>query len=326
MDNLLKEIIQAFDIKRSQLVETDTMEAGLERKGVHNHIRIEHKFVTSEFFENKKTELEVEFNQFFMGWDPYDLGDRMREYNELLGKEYNELRESQFNLDLDEYGLDQMKGFIDLFARHYGASIMLQNNVFRFPIDRTDDYHRQSIIEAYNYLFYPDQHEVCHFQETLAGVWTLIHNGLAHYALPMMRKIDEEYSQYFETGNTIYTFLDYEPHWARFGQSSDWASAWIHRQMGNTHLYIEKLNSIINRHPLYSTDERFTVFWHTGVARLLEAAVCLYEVQPTEENKNKLNDIFKYNHRMECQEHTESLREMLMAIYSYANLIYNYGN
>ena len=324
MDNLLQEIIQAFDIKRSELMGNDTMEAGLHRKGVHNHVRIEHKFATSEFFKNKIPELRAEYDQFFEGWDPYNLGNRIYEYNDVIGKEFNALRESQ--LDLEEYGLDQMKGYIDLFARHYGASILLQDNIYRFPIDRSDDYHKQTVIDAYNYMFYPDQHEVCHFQETLAGVWSLIHNGLARYALPMMRRIDEEYEQYFETGKTIYTFLDYSPHWARYGQSSDWASAWIHRQMGNNHLYIEKLNSIIGRHPLYSTDDRFTVFWHTGVARLLEAAVCLYEVQPTEENKKKLNDIFKYNHQLECQENTESLREMLMAIYSYANLIYNYGN
>ena len=324
MDNLLQEIIQAFDIKRSELMGNDTMEAGLHRKGVHNHVRIEHKFATSEFFKNKIPELRAEYDQFFEGWDPYNLGNRIYEYNDVIGKEFNALRESQ--LDLEEYGLDQMKGYIDLFARHYGASILLQDNIYRFPIDRSDDYHKQTVIDAYNYMFYPDQHEVCHFQETLAGVWSLIHNGLARYALPMMRRIDEEYEQYFETGKTIYTFLDYSPHCARYGQSSDWASAWIHRQMGNNHLYIEKLNSIIGRHPLYSTDDRFTVFWHTGVARLLEAAVCLYEVQPTEENKKKLNDIFKYNHQLECQENTESLREMLMAIYSYANLIYKYGN
>lgn len=324
MDNLLKEIIQAFDVKRSQLMGNDTMEKGLHRKGVHNHVQIEYQFFNSEFFKNKISELRDEFDQFFAGYDPHNLGERMHEYNQMIGAEYNQIRESQ--KDLQDFGLDQMKGFIDLFARHYGASILLQQNIYRFPIDRTDDYHKQSVIDAYNYMFYPNESEVCHFQETLAGVWTLIHNGLAHYALPMMRRIDEEYSQYFETGKTIYTFLDYEPHWARFGQSSDWASAWIHRQMGNDHLYIEKLNSIINRHPLYSTDDRFKVFWHTGVARLLEAAVCLYEVQPTEENRQKLNDIFKYNHQLECQEHTESLREMLMAIYSYANKVYNYAN
>lgn len=324
MDNLLQEILTAFDAKTEQLSGRDTMEAALDRKGVHNHVRIEHDFMNSQFFAERLPLLVEECNQFFEGVSVHDMGDKINEYNQMIGSQYNEIREAQ--KDLEEFGLDQMKIFIELFAKHYGASYIVEHHSFRFPVDRTGDFHRQEIIKAYNYMFYPEQHEICYFQETLAAVWTLIHVGLGHYALSMMRRIDEEYVNFFETGKTIYPFLDYEPHWARFGQSSDWASAWIHRQMGNNHLYAEKLNSIINRHPLYSTDDRFTVFWHTGVARLLEAAVCLYEIQPTEETKQKLNDIFKYNHQMECQEHTESLREMLMAIYSYANKVYNYAN
>lgn len=324
MDNFLQDLIKAFEIKHAELDNKDSLEAAIERLGAHNHVRIEHEFSNSQFFQDRLPSLIEEYNKHFTGVPIQEMGNAIHEYNKTIGAEYNRIRESQ--KDLEEYSLEQMKEFIELFARHYGISYVVENNAFRFPIQRDTPYNLQEVINGYSYLFYPEGKEEHYFQETLAGVWNLIHVGLAQYALPIMERIDQEGVKYFETGKTIYSFLDYEPHWARFGQSSDWASAWIHRQMGNTEAFIGKLNSIINRHPLYTTDDKFTVFWHTGLARILEAAVVLYETDPSEANKLKLNKIFKYNHSMECQEHTESLREMLMAIYSYANRVYNYAN
>jgi hypothetical protein len=326
MDNYLQELLTVYDLKSRDLVYNDTLEKAAHRKGLHNHPLTELSFMSSNFYRERYDELNAEILPWFENVQMENRYEALNEYYQSLGKKYNELRESQ--KDLEEYGLEQIVGFSELYARHFHAQAASSDFPHRFPIERSNESYRNDVILAYNYAMYPDQHEICYFQDTLGAVWTLVHVGMAHYALPIMRKLTEDFNTFMETGKTNYPFLDHEPHWARFCQSTDWAYAWIYRQLGQIELFSEHLQGIINRHPLYANEngnEKLQIFWHTGVARILEAAVQLHKIKPTEENKKKLNDIFKYNHQMECQEHNESLREMLMAIYTYGLEIYNYG-
>mgnify|MGYP000094079100 CR=1 FL=1 len=322
MDAYLTELVNVFNANRERLQGTDTLEMASHRKGLHNHVELAHQFLTSKYYQSRIPEFEQYFHERFGEIDIHNTHNQIVEYNSELGEEFNKVRIA--NADKEFFDLEDLKEYVELYTKHFAASHVIGGYAYRFPIDRFDDYNLQEIIDAYNYIFYPDRYEICYFQTCLSAIWTLIHVGMSDYAIRILDKIREDFSSFLETGQSIFLFLDNEAHIPRHAQTTDWAYAWAYRQLGNNTQAVYHLKQIVSRHPINVKNDRFKVFWHTGVARILEAAVQVYKLEPTEENFLSLQGIIKSNHELECQEHTESLREMLMAIYSYTKLIHNY--
>lgn len=322
MDAYLTEIVNVFNANRERLKNLDTLEHVSQRKGLHNHVEIANEFLNSSYYQSRIPEFKQYFLERFGDVNEHHAHDQIVKYNNELGEEFNRVRIA--NEDKDFFNLEDLTEYVELYTKHFASSHIIGGYPFRFPVDRFGDHYLNEIINAYNYIFYPNQYEICYFQTCMSAIWTLIHVGMSHYAVKILDKIREDFSNFLETNQSIFLFLDNEAHIPRHAQTTDWAYAWAHRQLGNNIMAVHHLKQIVSRHPINIADDKFKVFWHTGVARILEAAVQVYKLEPTEENFLSLQGIIKGNHELECQEHTESLREMLMAIYSYTKVIHNY--
>lgn len=66
--------------------------------------------------------------------------------------------------------------------------------------------------------------------------------------------------------------------------------SFIHYQTQDIKAYKDTLHQIINLHPIYNRDRN--IFYPIGLNRITESALSLYKVEPTEENKQRVLDLY----------------------------------
>ena len=311
MDIFLVQLENKINEKYQEIKEAEfSLEYYINNKGLHHHALIKNDLVNNQeyldslqkynFIEDYEYDRNVEIAKAV--WEEVRL-------------EYNAYRKQFENIDVEDFN-EYLQPFSEWLYKHFASSQELNVNKFYQETNRFNTQCIDNIFKGYKYVSDPENNELVYFQSVMNGVWTLIQIGLAEEALVILNYMRHDYHLFLQ-GNkeSMFQFLDSTAHIPRMGQSLDWAFAWAFRQLENNERQAFYLNSIISRHPVYCQEERLKIFWHTGVYRILEAAVQLYRIEPTEENKTKIRSIINYNNKMHCEEHYESLREALMSLH-----------
>lgn len=327
MDIFLEEL-QAKLQERQQNKEDYGFKQAIEYKGLHNHTLMIYDLYHSDFFkqERKKFITNPKYDK-LLEQDPREIpGDRLHEYFLDIQLRYNNHRKyllDNFNT-LDKFSPDHLHKFHELLCEHAEVLSYFDTHRFSFTLNRTGPDLFKKVIDGYNYVMDPDNNELVYFQDVMNGVWTLIHLNLPHEALVILNKVGINFDLFLRgQEDSIFIFTNTEAHIPRMAQSLDWAFAWAYRQLGNDDVSAFYLKQILTRHPKNMESGPMQIFWHTGCARILEAAVELYKLEPTEENKTEILDIIQYNYTKDCHEPNESLREMLYAIWSASRTLFN---
>lgn len=328
MDIFLEELQQKLQ-ERRQNKEKYGFEPSIEYKGLHNHNLMRYELFHSnlfkqereKFFNNPKyTALHNSSIQNRPSQDTLhnlflDIQERYNNHRTYLLQNFN---------TIESFHEDQLTVFHELLCEHAIVLSHFDQNIFNFYIDRTGDELYARVIDGCRYVMDPENNELVYFQDVMNGVWTLIQLNLPHEAIIILNKIGINFDQFLK-GNeeSIFEFTNIEAHIPRMAQSLDWAFAWAYRQLGNDDIAAFYLDQITTRHPSQDPEDIMEIFWHTGKGRILEAAVELYKLNPSEENKTKVLSIIVNNYATVCSEPNESLREMLYAIWSASKTLFN---
>lgn len=317
MDEYLNGLINRVNRKEEEANSNGyTFQDASKAKAVHNHVLMAYAVLNDANYINYNTRDLL---------DNYVEGDHIANHEHAqtnfkdIQKRYNKHREQLHaaNKTYDTFDIEDLSYYIDLLYEHTHVSEAFDHGRHNIDIHRFGGEFYENIINGYKYVSDPDNNELVYFQVVMGGVWTLIHIGLSDDALVILDYMSHDFKLFLENNKeSIFKFLGHPAHIPRMGQSLDWAYAWAYRQLGDDENSALYLNNIIDRHPLYSKDDTTTIFWHTGINRILEAAVELYKMYPTTINKNKILSIIVHNQEQECQEAFESLRESLFAYYS----------
>lgn len=321
MDLFLEELIKKLN-QRRQEKHNYGFEQAVQYKGLHNHNILRYELFHSELFK-------VESEKFLNNTKYQNIPNNAEVLNNLfldIQQRYNDHREYLLNNHntLDQFKPEHLNKFHELLCEHANVLSLFHEGLFHFHLDRTSDELYDRVINGYKYVTDPENNELVYFQDVMNGAWTLIHLNLPHEAIIILNKIGINFDAFLRgQEESIFEFTNIEAHIPRMAQSLDWAFAWAYRQLGNDDIAAFYLNQITSRHIINNPEDRMEIFWHTGKGRILEAAVELYKLQPTEENKIKILSIIVSNYEMRCDEPNESLREMLYAIWSASKTLFN---
>lgn len=317
MDNYLEGLISRINQKEEDAnVNGYTYHDSVLAKGAHNHIVMAHDILNDPAYINYNTG-ELLDNYIEGAHDQNSIQSKINFDN--IQIKYNKHREilKEGNFTPSNFDIENLEYYTHLLFEHTHTSETYDHGRHNLNIHRFGGEFYNNIVDGYKYVSDPENNELVYFQVVMGGVWTLIHIGLPEDAIVILDYMAHDFDQYL-LGNkeSMFEFLGHPAHVPRMGQSLDWAFAWAYRQLDNKETCSYYLNQIMDRHPVYSKNQENEIFWHTGINRILEAAVELYKIFPTEENKTKILSIIVFNQTQECQESFESLRESLFAYYN----------
>jgi hypothetical protein len=329
MSNFLEHLKTLLQDKRQNKEQYDFFKA-LQFKGLHNHNIMAYELVNSAFFKDYKDQFYRDpKNLDIINIDTRDSDSQsiLQQHFLKIQSKYNKHREyllENFNTP-ERVKRKHLETFCELLCNHAIILDKFDPIDTKLELNRTTEECFDRVINGYKYVSDPENNELVYFQDVMNGAWTLIHLNAPQEALKLLHYMGTDFDLYLKgEKESMFQFLDSASHIPRMAQSLDWAFAWAYRQLGNTEAAAFYLEQITLRHPIYDPEDQMQIFWHTGAARLLEAAVELYKVQPTEVNKSRILDIIVNNYSYECQEPNESLREMLYAIWNATRILFYY--
>lgn len=162
-------------------------------------------------------------------------------------------------------------------------------------------------------------------QSLMASIWQCVYVGLYEEGFYLIETIENlidkiwEYENQYKKRLKNYVFpnvLD-QPTLGRFIMSLNFAKAQFYLYLKQPQKAEECFEKIVQLHHKKGNHPRYKVYWPNGLNRVTEAAIEVYKLNPTEENKNRsidyyLNSTFDSNPNIEP---TEATRERLLITY-----------
>ena len=152
---------------------------------------------------------------------------------------------------------------------------------------------------------------------TMPTIWASIYIGLIEEGLYMIETLEELINKIhkFKSKNGVFpTVLD-QNNPGRYIMTLYFAKAQIYLQQKGYKKAEECFELITQLYKGKGNHPKYVVRWPNGYNRITEAAIEVYKLNPTEENKNKAIDYYLSSTVIDDIEPTESTRERLLITY-----------
>ena len=284
----------------------------------HNHYQL-----AVEYYE---TDLWAEHFKKCNGESPYnwiELRDQLFEINNrIISSKHNNINPE------DLFKILEILVYHSCVRDH--SPIFTEGNLFRFSanqwnvLDRTLDYLEKAIELCNEVNLHKDDPETGGFdggkawnKELMHSIWACVYGGLYEEGMYLINTMEHlifkiHDAPTFPKNRVFETVLD-QPTPGRFLKTLRMAKARLYLLEGNKAKAEETFESIVNLGK-FTNNGTYRVYWSNGLNRITEAAIEVYKLNPTEENKERC---LKYYHMSTNTdiEPTESVRERGLITY-----------
>lgn len=164
------------------------------------------------------------------------------------------------------------------------------------------------------------------WNEILTSIWSLLYAGFHEEGLFIVKTLENLiYKIYkYNPENVVFEGILNQPSLARFLMSIYFVKAKLFLLKGDkisaSEIY-EKICSFSSFNYENISDYRMIIFWYTGQTRIVESAIELYKLNPTEKNRKRCIDFYLESCKSTDIEPTEALRERGYITFSLAKYI-----
>ena len=152
---------------------------------------------------------------------------------------------------------------------------------------------------------------------TMPTIWACVYVGLVEEGLYMIETLEQLIDKIykFKPKNCVFpTVLD-QNNSGRYVMTLNFAKAQIYLQQKEYKKAEECFELIVQLYNKKGNHSKYKVYWPNGLNRVTEAAIEVYKLNPTEENKNRAIDYYLSSMVTSDIEPTEATRERLLITY-----------
>ena len=292
-------------LKQSDLNDFESVKHSQSNYRSHNHYILTNDFMETEFFKSN--------------------------YNKIIPRNLLEIRDNIIDLHskvdkTQPLEVEFLNSLLILLVEHIKGG----SYIFRFGVGYwSNDVIARTLnkleegIKICNVLNqYKDDPETNNFtiegwnSSILGSLWACLYTGLIDEGMYIVNTLDKFLTKIatYQSNNLVFpeVKLDYI---GRHALSLYMVKAQFHLILNETEKAKETFNYITQFHNQKGNNPYFKVWWITGLNRLTEAAIEVYKLEPTEENKNRAMDYYLDSIKTEWLEHTETVRERLLITY-----------
>jgi len=294
-----------------------------ENTSTHNHYKLSVDFIRTEFFK------EILDNTNFNNLKELTL----REVQNDLKDKLAELLLRIESINPQDLTLEFLSPILKNFAKHIIGNEYQEHNVFRFNANPFLDsnrvfQHMEIAFEQCNQINkFKDDPENGNLnfkswnKEMMGSIWACVYGGLIDEGLYLIETLENLIYriQKNKPKNCVFkTVLD-QPTPGRFLMSLYMAKARLYLQTGDKSKAIECFEFITSMFKSESENKKYYIYWFTGLNRVLEAAIEVYKLNPTKENKKRCFDFYIKSALIDPQgiEPTETVREKGIITYMF---------
>lgn len=313
----IKEIESRLDPTLPTLHGVKAIDYISKKYATHNHYKLVVDLSRTSFF--KRSTKKVTFpKEGYIELEP--LRDKLYEYNALLSKKLTKKTLFQV-LDLlvnhlCERGPNDEGAFWRYNANHWvdkertlewlEYSLDLCNQINKY---KSDPETNGILVNTWNNKF-------------TQALWACVYGGLTEEGLYIIQTVEDLIRKIKDNKPKSCVFkgvLD-QPTYGRFMMSLYFAKAQIYLQLNELDK-AEAAFEFIARLYRGKYDSEFEVYWTTGLNRVTEAAIEVYKLNPTEENKQRAIDYYQSTCFTDLLEPTETVRERGLITYMFMKYV-----